>query len=300
MSRFIDGARMVRDRRSNMLVRVIVILGASFVLSACASVMSSVTSGLSDDLSRAVLESEDVAGVRDGAPAFLLLLDGLLVRDPNNTDLLISAARLNGAYATAFVDDPSRQALLSAKSLALAERAVCIEIRVACSARTQPFDEFSAWVAKLRTADVEVAYALGSAWAGWIQVRSDDWDAIAELSRVKALMAKVAELDGSHDHGGPYLYLGVLETLLPPAMGGRPEVGRDYFEHAIEASGGRYLMVKVMFARSYARLLFDRELHDELLNDVLSAPVQEPGLTLVNAIAQEQARALLAEADEFF
>ena len=269
-------------------------------MSACASVMSSVTSGLSNDLSQAVLESEDVAGVRDGAPAFLLLLDGLLVRDPNNSDLLMSAARLNGAYATAFVDDASRRALLSNKALVLAERAACVEIHAACSARTQQFEEFSEWVSKLRPHDVEVAYGLGSAWAGWIQVNSDDWDAIAELSRVKALMAKVAELDGMYDHGGPYLYLGVLETLLPPAMGGRPELGREYFERAIAASNGRYLMVKVMFARSYARLLFDRELHDELLNEVLSAPVQEPGLTLVNAIAQEQARVLLADADEFF
>ena len=35
------------------------------------------------------------------------------------------------------------------------------------------------------------------------------------------------ELDPDYDRGGVYLYLGVFETLFPPAKGGKPEVGRD-------------------------------------------------------------------------
>ena len=143
-------------------------------------------------------------------------------------------------------------------------------------------------------------YDLAVTWVGWIQANSDDFNAVAELARVKAIMLKAAELDPGHDSGGIFLYLGVLETLFPPALGGKPEVGRHYFERAIEASRGQNLMAKVMYAEQYARLVFDRDLHDELLAQVMASPVAVDGLTLMNTVAQEQARQLLESADEYF
>ncbi|HIF96410.1 MAG TPA: hypothetical protein EYQ54_05175, partial [Myxococcales bacterium] len=95
-------------------------------------------------------------------------------------------------------------------------------------------------------------------------------------------------------------YLGVLYTLRPAHMGGLPEIGRTHFERAIELSNGRNLMAKVFFARSYARLIFDRELHDELLIEVVEADPVAPGFTLSNTLAQEQAEELLLDADEYF
>jgi hypothetical protein len=65
-------------------------------------------------------------------------------------------------------------------------------------------------------------------------------------------------------------------------------------------SGGKDLGVKVEYARGYARLVYDRELHDRLLNEVLVSEVKLPGLTLINSLAQQQARELLASADDYF
>ena len=59
-------------------------------------------------------------------------------------------------------------------------------------------------------------------------------------------------------------------------------------------------MDQVQFARYYARLVFDRPLHDRLLNEVLAAETKRPRLTLTNTLAQEQARKLLASADAYF
>ena len=73
-----------------------------------------------------------------------------------------------------------------------------------------------------------------------------------------------------------------------------------HFERAIEISSGRNLMVSVLMAKHYARIVFDRALHDSLLQQVLEAPAEEPGLTLVNTLAQIEASNLLAESDEFF
>ena len=72
------------------------------------------------------------------------------------------------------------------------------------------------------------------------------------------------------------------------------------FEKAIEISEGRYLMTKVMFADQYARLLFDRELHDKLLVEVMASDPSEPGLTLINTVAQRRAQELLDTADAYF
>jgi hypothetical protein len=102
------------------------------------------------------------------------------------------------------------------------------------------------------------------------------------------------------DAGTVNAYLGILNTLRPPALGGEPEQGRAYFERAVELTGGRDLSVLVDYARSYARLVYDRELHDALLNRVLAADPRQAGYTLVNKLAQAQAAQLLNSANDYF
>lgn len=262
--------------------------------------MSSAVEDLASDLSAAILENPDVDMVRDGAPAFLLLIDGLLKSSPDNPVLLSQAALLNSAYAGAFVADGERARLMAAKGRAMAERALCVERKENCGVAAKPFAEFEHWTATLTKADVPLAYGLATAWAAWMQANSDDFNAIADLGKVKLLMSRVAELHESHDYGGPHLYLGVFETLVPPALGGRPEVGRFHFERALALAEGQYLLTQVMFAEQYARLVFDRALHDELLNEVLAADVDAPDLILLNAVAKRRAQSLLDSADAYF
>jgi hypothetical protein len=88
--------------------------------------------------------------------------------------------------------------------------------------------------------------------------------------------------------------------LRPPALGGRPEAARRHFERAIELSDGRDLSAKVEYARRYARMMFEQDLHDRLLTEVLAAPVEADGLTLFNALAKEEAEQLLATSREYF
>lgn len=266
----------------------------------CASMVGSLAGGLAEDLGGAILDNPDVAMVRDGAPAYLILIDGLLARSPDNASLLSQAAQLNSAYAAAFVTEPDRARLLNDKALQLAERAVCVGIPDGCGVRQRPFEAYQAWLDARRPRDVPLLYQLGSTWAGWIQSNSDDFAAIAELARVKALMNRLVAMDAGYDHGGPHLYLGVFETLLPPAMGGRPELGREHFERALELSGGSHLMTKVLYAEQYGRLMFDRELHDRLLGEVMTADPRVPGMTLINVVARERAAELLETADDYF
>ena len=68
-------------------------------LSGCASIVSSFSSRMADDLANAILNSDDIETVREGIPAYLLLMDGLLNSSPDNVDLLFAAARLNSSYS---------------------------------------------------------------------------------------------------------------------------------------------------------------------------------------------------------
>lgn len=270
------------------------------VASGCSSVVSRATSDLSDNLSSAVLAQNDLETVRQGAPAFLLMIDGFINSDPDNQALLLSGSRLYGAYTSAFVEDTARQQRLAEKSFAYGRRAVCVAHQDFCAVIDMPLARFNEQLDNFDVDDVPVVFGFASGWATWIQANVDDWNATIQLPKVAALMNRIIELDEGYDHGNAHLYMGVLTTQLPPEYGGKPEVGRAHFERANELSGGHNLMVNTLFAKYYARLVFDKELHDRLLNDVLASDPEAPGLTLSNVLAQQDAQALLEGSDDFF
>jgi hypothetical protein len=285
-----------------MIARLVTIfiLATTLPLFGCQLLASRATTGMAENISAAVLDQEDVLIVRDGGPAYLIAIDGLIQGDPDNPTLLLAGARLYAAYASAFVIDPERAERLTRRAKTYGERALCIQRHSLCDAATLPFDIFEQNLAETRLKDIEALYGLGSAWASWIQANSGDWNAIADIPKVQAIMERVVELQSDYESGGAHLYLGVLYTLRPESMGGQPELGRRHFELAVEFSQGRNLTAKLLFARQYARLVFDRPLHDRLLNDVVQADPNAEGFTLSNVLAQEEARELLADADDYF
>ncbi len=266
----------------------------------CQMLASTATTRLAEDVSAAVLDQEDPVLVRDGGPAYLIAIDGLIEGDPRNQTLLLAGARLYAAYASAFVNDPNRAERLTLRARGYGQRALCVRKELLCAAAQGSFDEFEFALIDTDESDLPALYGLGSAWASWVQANSGDWNAIADLPKVQALMERVVALDEAYEAGGAHLYLGVLYTLRPASLGGRPEVGRGHFERAIELSEGRNLTAKVLFASQYARLVFDRALHDRLLQETLEADARARGFTLSNTLAQERARELLAGADDYF
>ena len=59
-------------------------LSLLLTLVGCAALGRPATSRLTANLSASILEQEDVETVRDGAPADLLAIDGLIQNDPGN------------------------------------------------------------------------------------------------------------------------------------------------------------------------------------------------------------------------
>ncbi|HVT32515.1 MAG TPA: TRAP transporter TatT component family protein [Rhodanobacteraceae bacterium] len=286
-----------------MLKRHFFPLAAALAFSAlagCSTVVNKASQKLSDDLTAGILGQDDIELARAGIPSWLLFVDGLIDGDPRNPGLLLAGARLYGAYAGGFVQDPERAQRLSQHGFDYAKRATCLSLAALCTTLDQPFEPFQAEVAKAGAKDIGTIYILATAWAGRIQSRSGDWNAIADIPRVQALLDRVVALDANYRDGEPYMYLGVMATLRPASLGGKPEEGKADFEKALALSGGRNQMVRVLYAKQYARLVFDKDLHDKLLNEAIAADPHAPGLTLINVIAQQQARALLESGKDFF
>jgi hypothetical protein len=238
--------------------------------------------------------------VRDGVPAYLLLIDGIIGSDPQNVDGLLAGAKLYGAYAGGFVDEPERVQRLANRAYVYAKRALCLREKLLCATLDGPFDAFAEALEKSDRGDVATIYGFGAAWASKIQVNSGDWNAIADLPKLQALLLRVASIDPHFDNGGAYLYLGVINSIRPASLGGKPEEGKAYFDKALELSGGKNQVVRVLYAQFYARLVFDQVLHDRLLNEVLTADPVAPQLTLINLLAKRKAKALLESGKDYF
>ena len=266
----------------------------------CASLMSSAANGLADNLSQAILNQDDPETVRAGAPSYMLLLDSFIESSPDNPALLSAAATLDAAYGAVFADDGQRASRLTTRARGYAFKAMCNAYKPSCDWPNQSYDEFVATLDGVTRRRAELLYTYGFATLAYLRAHSSDWNALAELPQVEALFNHYLSITGDEANGAVHTYMGVLLTLRPPALGGKPEEARSHFEKAIELSGGRDLSAKVEFARGYAKLLYERELHDRLLEDVLSSDPYADGLTLGNVLAQEQAAQLLAEADEYF
>lgn len=282
------------------MLRLCLLLLIMINLTGCASMISSATQKMADNLSLAMLNQDDLETVKAGAPAYLIMIDSLIEGDPENVPMLLSGSKLYASYTSAFVEDEIRAKRLANKSLDYARQALCLELEAMCQNMEGKLEELQPIINDIRLKQQPVLYAFASAWAGWIQVNSDDWNAIAQIPKLNAMFNHSIKINESYDNGGAHLYLGVLASQIPPSLGGKPAVGRYHFERAIHFSKNKNLMVNVLFAEHYARLVFDQELHDRLLKQTLSADSREPGLTLINTLAKQRAVQLLAESQDYF
>lgn len=275
-------------------IRITVVLLAAGLLQACA------VTRLDDSLPRGIMNNDDLQLVEQGLPAYLLMMDGFIINWPESEGLLRSGASLYSAYAGLFVDDDARARKLTDQALDYSLRAACEEHDELCDVRSLAVPELEKVLADMDADDVTVLYNLGTTWAGYIQVRSSDWNAVGSLGRVNVLLERSVALDETYKQGQGHMYLGVMNSFLPKSMGGQPDKAKRHFDKAIALSDGDNLLAKVLYAEHYARLAFDRELHDRLLREVLDEDPHREGLTLQNVYAQKEARSLLDESADYF
>lgn len=273
---------------------------SSLIGPGCASMMATAGNTLAGNLSTAILNQDDPELVRDGAPAYLLLLDSFVAGSPYNQSALSAAANLYAAYGVVFVDDPDRARKLTLRARSYGRRSLCVADKKACDIWELAYADFVIALQGLDKKDVAALYTFGVSWIAYVQAHSEDWVALAKLPQVQATMQRVQEIDPQYQQSNVEHFLALLDTIRPPALGGNFEAGIAHYRRAISLSGGKDLSIKVDCARYYARTLYDRELHDRLLHEVISADPVHEGFTLFNTLAQKEAQELLDSADDYF
>lgn len=276
------------------------LLAGTMLVSGCGVVISRVSANMADNLSTAILNQSDPELVREALPSYLLLLDGFIGPESDNPETLSAAAQLYAAYGAAFVNDAERAATLTQRARDYGVRALCAAEEDTCGLDARTFAEYEAIVAALDEDSRDALYSYSLSSLAWIRANANDFRALAALPKIELALERVMQLEPGGLAPSTCMYLGILNTLRPASLGGKPDEGRDWFLRGIELSEGKDLSIKVEYARSYARLVYDRELHDRLLNEVLEAEVKQPDLTLFNQLARVQALDLLESADNYF
>ena len=261
-------------------------------LSSCARIL---TGTVIKPAVRNLQQQEDIVLVCEGAPAYLLMLDSMLVSAPDSEELLLIAAQSYSAYATALEEcggSEARIAAMNDKAKAYGKNL----LRPLLPIDHPDLENFQRRLASLGTSDAPSLFWGASAWLGWVLRQKGAPQAIADIVIIEKIMARVLELDEGYQGGAAHIFFGALYAAKPEAFGGRPDLSAQHFEKALALSQGRFLLVHTTYAATLARSTMNQELHDRLLHEVLAFPLasaREFGLS--NRIAVNRAKRLLAE-----
>lgn len=259
-----------------------------------------------EDVGKAASKQHDPALIREGTPAYLMMLDGLLEAYPENRQLHLAACRAYSNYASMLPGTPESQARVEALYLQAKNHGFRALSPDADPGRFQDvasgdLESFRVLLRSYGSKEVDTLFWATAAWAGWIGSSSGRPEAVADLPALESSISRLLEVDPSYYYGGPHLLMGAYLAAKPPLTEGNLIQSKDHFELAIRLGGERALTARVMYAEYYARGMRDRGLFESTLRGVLDSPDSEiPELTLSNAMAKEKARTLLERTEEFF
>ena len=289
---------------SRQWIGVFSILWVLFVSTACIpsrQITVASAANLLEDVSKSANKQSDLKIIREGMPAYLMLIDGMVEAVPNEARLLITAAQAYSSFAAAFVEETDKDyaGALYAKAKKYALQS--LEVRGLKNPVSSPFEQFEKNVAALGKEDVPYMFWTATCWGGWIRLNLDSIAAVAELPRVELLMKRVLLLNEQFYYGGPHLFMGIWFASRPKIAGGDLNKAQYHFEKALEFSGEKFLMTRVYYADQYARKTLNKNLFVAILEKVLEIPADNtPELTLLNTVAHKKARELLEQVDTYF
>ena len=291
-------------KRSRHRARIIFCLCLFFPLSACLpnkKLTVGATAILLEGVAKASSQQSDARVLQEGMPAYLMLIDGMIQAWPDNKRLLMAGAQSYSSFASLFVEDQDKEYanLLYGRGKQYALRS--FELTGFKDPLQRPFDDFGRGLKHLGKKDVPILFWTATCWASWIRLNLDSMEALSELPRVEAMMARVLELNEGFHYGGAHLFMGIWYASRPKIAGGDLKKAQEHFLKGIDLGQGKFLMAYVYYASYYARKSADKELFTATLQKVLETPADTlPDLVLVNTVAKKQAKELLSHVEEYF
>jgi len=268
------------------------LLGLVLLTSSCTSLITSVA--IKPAVSNLQKQS-DINLVCEGASSYLLMIDSLIESDPNNKELLkIGAQSYSGSVAALKSCGAPRERLKTLSIKAGRYGKILLSKMLPIGEGNQEL--FDVELEKRSASDADSLFWGSYGWLTWIEQQQGSPAAMADLVNIEKIMERLLEIDDTVEQGGSHIFFGVLYGSKPKMIGGDPERSRSHFEQVLEISNRSFLMAQVLFAATYSRMVFDRELHDSLLEEVIAFELdQAPDNRLSNQIAKRRAEELLEE-----
>jgi len=279
-------------------------IGLLVFLSACLpnrKLTVGATATLLEEVAKASARQSDLRILREGMPAYLMLIDGMIQAWPDNDRLLIAGAQSYSSFASLFVEEQDKEyaSSLYARGKQYALRS--LEMRGLKEPLQRPFDNFAQALKQLGKKDAPYLFWTATCWANWIRLNLDSIEAMSELPRVEWMMRRTLEIDEGFYYGGPHLFMGIWFASRPKIAGGDLKKAKEHFLKALDLGHGKFLMAYVYYAKYYARQTMDRELFVSTLQTVLETPAETlPELILANTVAKKEAKELLSRVGEYF
>ncbi|MBN2034983.1 MAG: hypothetical protein JW836_17085 [Deltaproteobacteria bacterium] len=276
---------------------------AGALASACTQlILRTVAPSFIRDITASFLEECDPDLARNAIPSNLKLMEGLLKKDPQNREILVSLATGFAGYSLLFVEteDPVRASHLYLRSMAYGFEALGDKGRVLADPAISR-EDLQATLKTLSEADFRALLWTTLSWNAWISLNLDQPSALSQMAAAEACLARLLEINPFYLHGLPQILTGALLAARPPMLGGNISKAEEHFERALNENGGKFFLTQVYFARYYAVRVQDRHLFERLLQDVLSnEPADLKDVCLINRMMQQRAAYLMQHLEDFF
>jgi predicted anti-sigma-YlaC factor YlaD len=292
------------------------ILTATLALAAC-SIQRLAINSIGDALASSgpVFQSDnDPVLISEALPFSLKLIESVLAEQPDHRELLLAATRGYLLYTYAFVDIPADEARLEdiertrllrarARNLYLrahsyASRALALDYPIVAEQLTTDPAAAVATIESGAGSDVTTLYWTAAALGLAISMSRNEPALLARLPEVEALLDRALALDESWEDGALHEFAMSLQRARTGPVD-EAAIERHY-RRAVELAKGTRAGPHVTFAEVIAVPRQDREQFTALLEQALELDVEkDPNQRLLNVIAQQHARWLLENIDEF-
>ncbi len=235
-------------------------------------------------------------------PPNIELMEGMLINDPDNTDLRNYAAQAYYGYAYGFVEDDNSQRAAHFYQRGLRHaRYNLASIGITDSLLKGDLQQLKQAIDDTDRDDVPALFWAASNWAKWIDLNRHLAAALADMPRAVLLMQRVMELDERFFMAGPHLFFGVYYGSRSPMLGGNLELSQQHFETARQLNQNQLLIVDLLQAEYLDRQRFDQSsFHQRLTALRARQDINNPDIALINQIAKRKASSLLDKESEWF
>jgi hypothetical protein len=260
-------------------------------------------------------QESDPQLAREAAPGQLKTVEGFYLASPGNRKIIKILAQGYCEYAFGFLQDdietlemankPDEAAPIAKRATGLFLRCMNYGLKLLGSSWDEALrGDLATWEKKVNGAgsdEVTGLFFVGLGLASAINLNRDNIDMVAYLPKARLIFERVLKLNEKYYNGGAHMAMGMLLTSQGDAIGGNSVEGKKHFERAIEITGGKYLMPKVLFALNYGVVTGNQKFfHDTLVEVLNTSPAVWPEQRLANELAHIRARRYLSHEKEWF